>query len=588
MIQQPYDAIVVGTGAGGACVIHQLVRAGLRVLALEKGRRIELKDIYEGGVFGHPFSSRGRGDEIKFIRNKFLQQNLRRDLPKSDREIRFIRYSHHGEPDPTQPKETFDGWMSQLVGGGTVHYGGASFRMDPVDLKMKSTFGKEGFISGLAGEYQADLQDWPLAWAELEHWYNEAENLIGIAGAPGSGLPALRMNKAEKHVKEVLSVKGHRADVINAPMAINSGKHGGRSPCRHSGLCQDYACRFEAKSDMRVTLLRDAEALGLVHIQPLTFARRLHAENGRVTGVECVVGAPSEKKLEVYSAPVIVVACEVVETIRLLMASGIGNPQILGRYVMYHVTGGARSIAPIPTTTWDNAPHTGYIRSFYNDRQPGPEGFLKTGILQFSTIGGPLQLTDSSFEFTPSRRRRAWGARARALFEEIYPYKMDLSYIGEGLPTRYNRVELTDASVVDRYGMRGTAISYRPHPFDLAAGRYIEQQSKELLRLAGGIVIDDAPERLRPFLVKEITSKRLFHGSGGCRFGEDPCTSVLNPECRVHEIENLWITDASFMPTGSGVNPTLTLQANALRVGAHIATVVGRAGSSAPLTQAAE
>ena len=429
-----YDAVVIGTGAGGAAVIHKFVEAGMRVLAVEKGRRLELSDIYEGGVFGHPFSSNGRGDEIKFIRNRFLQQNLRRDLPKAEREIRYIRYSHHGEPEPAQPAPTSDGWMSQLVGGGTVHYGGASFRMDPVDLRMQSTFGKEVRLPSLPEEHQADLADWPMEWSELERWYDEAERLIGIAGAPGSGLPALRMNKAEKHVAQALKAAGHRAQVINAPMAINSGKHGGRPACRHSGLCQDFACRFEAKSDMRVTLLRDAEKTGLLTILPLAFVRRLEVAGGRVTGVETVVQRQGGPKVETFAAPIVVVACEVVETIRLLLASGVGNADVLGRYVMYHVTGGARSISPVPTTTWDNAPHTGYIRSYYNERSSGANPFVKAGILQFSTVGGPLQVTDGTYAFG-QQRRRAWGPRAHGLRGGI-PLQARLQLHRRGLPHR--------------------------------------------------------------------------------------------------------------------------------------------------------
>lgn len=579
-----YDAVVIGTGAGGAAVIHQLVAAGMRVLALEKGRRLELDDIVEGGVFGHPFSSRGRGDELKYVRGKFLLQNLRRELPPAEREIRYIRYSEHGQSEPVATP-TSDGWMSQVVGGGTVHYGGASFRMDPVDLKMGSTFGKDAQVPGLAEEFQADLKDWPLDWTELEHWYSVAEDLIGIAGAPGSNLPALRMNKAEEHARKALSQAQHRAEVISAPMAINSGKHMGRSACRNSGLCQDYACRFEAKSDMRVTLLRQAEAMGLLTIQPLTFARRLIENGRRIEGVECVVGSPGSFKVETYSAPIVVVACEVVETLRLLMASGLGNPDVIGRYVMYHITGGARSLAPIATTTWDHAPHTAYIRSYYHDRQSGTNAFLKTGILQFSTTGGPLGATEGKIRIGADNRR-LWGNRARSFFEEIYPFKMDLSYIGEGLPTAYNRVELTKASEVDRYGMRGSVISYRPHPMDMAAGRWMEARSKEILRVAGALTVDDAPDRFKPFLTKETTAKRLFHGAGGCRFGEDPASSVLDPGCRVHGIENLWVADGSFMPTGSGVNPTLTIQANALRVGHGIVTALGRSGSSSPALKA--
>lgn len=455
-----------------------------------------------------------------------------------------------------------------------------------MDLRKKLAFGSDVHVKDLPDDHQADLHDWPIQMSELETWYDLAESLIGIAGAPGSGLPPLRMNKAEKHVDAALRAAGHRAEVIHAPMAINSGKHGGRNACRHSGLCQDYACRFEAKSDMRVTLLRDAEKSRLLTIQPLTFVRHLHTDGRRVTAVECIVDDPFDGKVEIYSAPIVVVACEVVETIRLLMASGIGNPDVIGRYVMYHVTGGARSLAPIWTTTWDNAPHTGVgcLQRPTQCRKLQDACLQKGRWAVCSIIVEAANVPSSSGKTV---RRRVWGQRAKMLFEEVYPRKMDYSYIGEGLPTAYNRVELTEATVRDRYGMRGTIISYSPHPFDLNAGKYMEQQSKDILRLVGGVTIDEAPERLKPFLVKETSSQRLFHGSGGCRFGEDAKTSVLDPECRVHELDNLYVADASFMPTGTGVNPTLTVQANALRVGAKIVERFGRMGTSSTRLKAA-
>lgn len=571
-----YDAIVIGTGAGGACASYQLTAAGMKVLALEKGPRVELEAIIEGGVFGASFSSRGRGDELKYIRERFLQRNV-------EKEVRFLTYSEHGDKNKPIEKPTSNGWMSQLVGGGTVHYGGASFRMDPVDFSMESTFRHRSRLPDLAQEHQAVLKDWPVAFDEFEHWYTEAERLVGIAAAPGSGLPPLRMNRAEKRVRDALKAAGDRAEVIPTPMAINSGKHGGRNACHHSGLCQDYACRFEAKSDMRVTLLRDAEKTGNLTIQPLTFARKLVVRGNRIVEIECVTGDPeADGKIETLKASIVVVACEVVESIRLLANSGIGNPDVLGRYIMFHMTGGARSLSPAPTTTWENAPHTAYIRTYYNDTNEDDEPFLKTGILLFSTYGGPLQAAGSKVE-----GHHLWGSRALDFFNDVYPYKMDFSYIGEGMPTAHNRVELK-RGIVDRYKMPATTITYCPHPFDLHAARYIEAECIRLLKLAGGVTKDIASPRLVPYLQKEPTASRLFHGSGGCRFGHDPRESVLNPECRVHEIENLYVADGSFMPTGSGVNPTLTIQANALRVGAAIAKIWGRAGASSPAMQAAE
>lgn len=562
-----YDAIVIGTGAGGATVIHKLVTAGLKVLALEKGPRRELKDIIEGGTFGGAFSSVGRGDEIKYVRSKFLQQNVKL-------EKRWILYSDPGKPEPAAPEPTSDGWMSQMVGGGTVHYGGASFRPDPVDYKMRSVFGDQA-LAGLDERNQADLVDWVVGEADFERWFCEAEEVIGIAAAPGSGLPPLRMNKAERHVQAVLEKAADFAQIVPTPMAINSSLHGGRNACRHSGLCQDYACRFEAKSDMRVTLLRDAEATGLLTIQPETMVRRLEHTGGKVTGAECVVGDPLRQRIEIYSAPIFVVACEVIESIRLLMASGLGNADVLGTRLMFHVTGGARSVSPIPTTTWDNAPHTAYIRSYYNKQGQTPGPFIKAGILLFSSTPGPLAALQGQVD-----KRHVWGARARRFLNEVYPFKMDLSYIGEGMPTAYNRVELMPGTG-DRFGMPATKIVYRPHPYDINAGLYMADECKRILRLAGATTEDDADAELKPFLKKETTARRLFHTAGGARFGDDPKTSVLNPYCRVHDSANLYVTDASFMPTGLAANPTLTIQANGLRVGDHIASTWGAKGASA-------
>lgn len=547
------DAIVIGTGAGGACVAYELAMAGVRTLSLEKGPWRRLDDFLEGGAFGHPFNSRGRGDEIKYTSSHFL-------MPR--KEVRYLQYSEHGGAVP-KPSPTEAGWMSQLVGGGTVHYGGASFRYAPLDLSMRTVFG-DATLDGIDAEHQADLRDWPIGHQEMLPWYEKAERLIGVAGADGSGLPPLRFNKAAKRIDEALRRCGSPIQIIPTPMAINSGRHMGRDACHHSGLCQEYACRFEAKSDMRVTVLRAALQSGHLTIRPNVFARRLETNNGRVTGVECVVGHPEQgPRIEMLSAPVVVVACEAIESIRLLLASGIGNPAAIGRYLMFHVTGGARSIAPTPTTTWDTAPHTAYIRSFYETSSNGAAPFLKAGILLPSSVGGPLQ-----------EGGRFWGAKALTFYNEIYPFKMDLSYIGEGLPTRHNRVELVAEK--DRYGMPGTVIAYRPHPFDLNAGRYVAARCKEILTLADGVTEDTAATHIKPFLKKETTSSRLFHCTGGCRFGEDPRTSALDPSCRVHDIDNLYVADASFMPTGGGANPTLTIQANGLRVGALIAERLGK------------
>lgn len=572
-----YDVVVIGTGAGGASAAYKLAKEGCKVLALEKGPWRETDDFAEGGVFDGQFSSRGRGDEIKYIQSpssrspwgSYLIKNQvapnhfsanRFIMPRLQDKRRLYNYSEHSAPH-TKYQDTDSGWMSQLVGGGTVHYGGASFRQLDVDFKMKDKFGSLN-VPGLGSEHQADLHNWPLDLSDFAPWYDEAERVIGIAAAPGSGLTPLRFNKAANRIHQALqgqgnTVNGKRVDVEPTPMAINSQNHLGRSPCHHSGLCQDYACRFGSKSDMRVTTLAEGIKTGNLDIQANTFVRRLNIVGDTVESVDCIVGnAEGNYDHVCIETPVVVVACETIESIRLLLASGFDKPGLLGHYVMFHVTGGARSISPDPTTTWDTAPHTAYIPSFYDDSQPGQ--FVKTGVLLISSVDGPMQEADG-----------LWGTEALHYFNDVYPYKMDLSYVGEGLPTKFNRVEL--ATDVDKYGMPISRITYRPHVYDINAGEYIADRAKEVLAAAGGTTIDNAPDHLKGFLRKSTTASRVFHASGGCRFGDDPATSVLDRNCKIHELCNAYVADGSFMPTGSGFNPTLTFQANALRVGKHIA-----------------
>lgn len=553
-----YDAIVIGSGAGGTCAAFEMTQAGMKVLMLEKGPARELADFQPGGVFAPGFVSAGRGDELKFIQSEYLMPELRK-------EIRYITYSDPESAAVQQSTPTRDGWMSQLVGGGTVHYGGASFRFEDSDFLMRSTYGDQcaEIEPQLEQEYRADLHDWPLSPEEMGFWYERAEALIGIAGAPGGGLPPLPYSKAGQMLDNALRAANHRIQLIPTPMAINSRAHMDRVPCQNSGLCQDFACRFEAKSDMRVTLLRKALQTGNLTIQPKTFVRKIEAVNGQVSGIECVIGrADGAHEVMHLPATCVVVACESIESNRLLMASNLGNEEMLGRYLMFHMTGGARAIAPQKTTTWDTAPHTAYSMGIYKDFDHTPQTpFLKTGILMVSSNGGPL---------ADVIRKRYWGENARLYFNHIYPYRLDLSYIGDCMPTRYNRVTLR-RDQQDRFGMPATEIFYRPHPFDIHASNHAAKKAKEILRLAGGVTEDEASPDLKDFLKKKATARQMYHCTGGARMGEDPGSSVVSPECEVHGVGNLFVVDGSVFPTGSGLNPTLTIQANALRVGELIA-----------------
>jgi choline dehydrogenase-like flavoprotein len=529
-----------------------MVNAGLRVLMIEKGPARTDGELRTDSVFGPPLRSALRGDELKYAIGHYL-------MPDQRAERRELVYSEPGEAIP-KPQGTSRGWMSQLVGGGSVHYGGASFRQYAEDFTIESTFGDvlREHDAQLEPHRRAAVSDWPVTGPELDSWYDAAEKLIGIAGAP-KGLPPLPFNSAGR-----VLAKAHKGkiEVKPTPMAINSTNHLGRPPCQNSGLCQDYACRFNAKSDMRVTLIPRMLETGLLVIRPNTIATKIEHNGKRATSISVVTRMQDGVLVGgEISAPQVVVACETLESNRLLLASSLGEPDLLGRRLMFHVTGGARGLAQNLTTTWDTAPHTSFVDHFYLDSSAGQDPFIKTGILLVSSASGPLS----------SVHGHLWGDELRRFFDEVYPYKMDLSYIGEGLPTTANRVELI--SKRDRFGMPGIRVVYQPHPMDLAAGRYIASKAKEMLKTAGARTEDDVvgDPFLHKMLSKATSASRLFHATGGCWMGEDPATSVTDETCRIHGFENVYVADGSVFPTGSGVNPTLTIQANALRVGSMVA-----------------
>jgi choline dehydrogenase-like flavoprotein len=556
-----YDVIVIGTGAGGACAAYEMAKRGMNVLALEKGPRRELEELGPGGSYGPAFTDHGRGDELKYISGDYI-------MPHYKSEPRFLSYAEPGQPQP-EPQPTTMGWMSQLVGGGTVHYGGASFRMQKEDFALRTRYQKqlEELEGNLPPELRANLQDWPLEYGKFESWYAYAEKLIGIAASPSGDLPPIPHNRAAGIIASALKGHPELGKINDTPMAINSGKHGGRKKCVNSGLCQEFACRYEAKSDMRVTVLREAEKTGRLTIQPLTFVRKLNYSGRTLTSIECVTRKPDgTHEVRTITAKKVVVAGEAIETNRLLVASGIGDPSLVGRYFMLHMTGGSRSLAPEPTTTWDTAPHGAYIPTYYHAASSGPEPFLKAGIVLVSSNGGPLAET----KYTTVNGRRLWGNTAATYFEKVYPFKMDLSYIGECLATLHNRVGVR-SDKRDIYGMPVAEVIYKLHPFDWNSAEFVRKACKKILMHAGGKTEDDADDALKPFLRKASTAKKLYHASGGCRMGEDPKTSVVSPDCRVHGLDNLYLTDASVFPSCSGANFTLTIQANALRVGALIA-----------------
>jgi choline dehydrogenase-like flavoprotein len=534
------DVVVVGSGAGGAPAALTLARTGAKVVLLEKGRHVSDDEKVH--------------DEIRICRRNLW-------VPALEDEPHTIRYGGG------KAERTSEGWTANVVGGATVHFSGYFFRMHPIDLRLRSTL---GMISGAA------LVDWPLSYQDLEPYYALVEREIGISGRwhchpfeePRSAdypFAPLAEDPMAARIDEVGRKLGYHP--FPTPRAIISEPSKNRSACVYCALCAGYACEVNAKSSTSVSLLPAALATGRCEIRVESMATEIPiGKDGRVTGV---VYRDRSGVNQFIGARCVVLACTAVETARLLLLSrssrfptGLGNSNdLVGKNLIFSSGGKARGRFHHPRgEPLRNFPFVQRsMQDFYFLKKP-VDGVQKGGTILFDwEHPNPISTAE---KLAHDGAGLVWGARlkdrlrrdaagARTLHFEVF---------GEYLPTPGTYVDL-DPAVKDRWGVPVARMTVSRHPFDVQATRFLVDRGMEVLSALGP---DDA-------LVESTQGEATFLQGGTCRFGTDPETSVLDRDCRMHGVPNLYITDGSFLPNGGGVPPTLTILANSFRVADQIA-----------------
>ncbi len=501
----PFDAIVIGSGFGGAFAAHTLVQAGCSVLLLERGGWVP------------------RGPEASRIDN-------------------FVILSPYYEKAAGYQART--GARSRplgalfCVGGASVFYGGVSFRFRESDFHP---------VPELVGHSGAE---WPIRYDDLEPYYGEAEGLLGVTGGaeadptgpprstPFSAAPN-QLSPLSSHLAE--SARGLGLHPFPLPMAINFGARAGQASCIRCGACDGWACPVSAKNDVATRLLEPLLMRGLT-LRPRTAAVRLVAEGGRVRGVECV-DLDSGERFTVKSAEVLL-AAGALATPQLLLASGLvqHNPggHTVGRYLTRHanaiVFGRLRQSFPRDGLGKDLAVLDFYQGDSATGAPSGPLGSLQSmpppsmGVIA-TQIPAPLPRIAALF------LRRAAGLLA----------------IAHDQPSAANGVVL-EPGRRDPVGLPGMTVEHRYSPRDRLALRALCRRAKEILRGAGATF----------FYRHEIHT--FSHAMGTVRMGVDPRTSALDAAGRFRGLENLRVVDASAFPTPGAVNPSLTIAANSLRI----------------------
>ncbi|MCP4984666.1 MAG: GMC family oxidoreductase [Colwellia sp.] len=571
-----YDICIIGSGAGASPIAHQLSKAGAKVLVLEKGPWLTEKEFFkdELTISIHDAYNPKLTDEQHVIEEEYLDEN---DKPFWQGE----KTSDSG----------WSWWNGNVVGGSSNFMSGYFHRLKPIDFRLKSEFGA---IKG------ANIADWPISYDELEPYYAKVEREVGVSGRvvkhphqePRSTdfpYPPVAELPMSSWIDKAADKIGYHA--IPVPRAILSKPAMGRRSCEYSGYCSSYGCASGAKGSGRAALLNHAVATGNCTIKANAKVYKIASDkNGEITGVHYYDKLGRKKSV---TAKIYVVACQAVETSRLLLASkGEKFPQGLtnnngqvGKNLLFSGGGTGQGDFNYADLSEQKVRELKQVGPFINralqdwyqidDKSftgANAKGHAKGGTIDFLFHQNPIARARGTQwgEDESGNEQLLWGeALKQSLKNEFTTYKtLRFEVFNDWLPTDDCFVSL-DEEVTDQWGDPVAKVRIGYHDHDLEVGEYLSQKAEKLLEALGAKNIYSS--------VSGSPSTNLM--AGGCRFGNDPKTSVLNKNCQAHEVDNLYVTDGSFMPTGGSVPYTFTIYANAFRVAdkikAHWRSLIG-------------
>ncbi|MCW5625203.1 MAG: GMC family oxidoreductase, partial [Burkholderiales bacterium] len=502
--------VVIGSGAGGGTVASELALKGIDVVLLEAGKRHEIADF--------------ENDEwSNFSKISWLD-------PRTTSGSWRVAKDFSGLP----------AWIVKAVGGSTIHWAGASLRIQAHEFKARTNYG------AVAG---ANLLDWPLTRAELDPWYDKAEFKMGTTGT--NGIPRLPGNNNYKVFAAGAAKVGYQ-HFHTGNMSINSRARDGRGPCQQIGFCFQ-GCKSGAKWSTLYEAIPKGEATGKLEVRPQAQALRIvHDASGKISGVEY---ADAAGKIQLQKARVVCVAGNSIESPRLLLNSatsrfpdGLANSSgQVGRNYMRHMTGSVYAVYDKPVRMYRGTTMAGIISD--EARHDPDRGFVGGYEMETLSLGLPFM---AAF-LEPG----AWG-RDFTWALDRYENMAGMWLVGEDMPQESNRITL-NTGVKDAFGMPVPNVNFDDHPNDLAMRAHAYRQ---------GSAVYDAVGALKTYHTPPYPST---HNLGTNRMSENARDGVVNKWGQAHDVKNLFVSDGSTFTTGAAENPTLTIVALALRQADYIA-----------------
>jgi choline dehydrogenase-like flavoprotein len=517
-VLERYDVIIIGSGAGGGTLAHKLAPSGKKILILERGDWL-------------PREAQNWNVDAVFSENRYISTETWL-LPDGK---------------PFQPQ------VHYYVGGATKLYGAALYRL------RKEDFEERRHHNGVSPA-------WPVRYDEFEPYYTEAEHLYQVHGEHGVDpteppcsapypWPAVSDEPRIRKLHDDLSAAGYHPFPAPAAVMLNEADmaHGACIRCQ---TCDGFPCLVHAKSDAEVIAVRPALARSNVTLLRNARALKLetNASGTSITGVLAEVNGAHER----FEAEIVVVSCGAANSAALLLGSandkhpeGLANgSDQVGRNYMFHNSQAVLALSLTPNDTVFQK--TLALNDFYF----GMEGFpYPMGNIQMigKTLPGMYRAEQPLLTALAPGRALEWVSR----------HAVDFWLTTEDLPDSKNRVS------VDKKGR--VTLAYTPN--NQLQTRKLYEKLRSML---GDIGLHKQHLVSRSlYMHSDIPLAGCAHQAGTCRFGDDPATSVLDRNCKAHELDNLYVVDTSFFVSIGAVNPSLTAIANALRVGDHLLRRLG-------------
>lgn len=554
-----YDAIIVGSGAGGGMAAHELANAGLKIALVEAGGYFDPKDPETATQMKWPWQSPRRGASTKRAFGDF-------DMSWGDWKV-------EGEPYTKAEGTEFLWWRSRMLGGRTNHWGRISLRFGPDDFRRRD-------IDGLGA-------NWPISYDDIKPYYDKLDKLVGVFGSKegrhndpdGFFLPPPKPRLHELYY--IKSARKLGVDVIPSRLSILTKKiNKDRGVCFYCSQCNRSCNAYADFSSGSCLIFPAMKNGGQIDLFTDSMVKTVTTDTeGRATGVTYI----NKHDRQEYSLKgrAVVLGASACSTARILLNSkssqhpnGLGNSSDhVGRYL--HDSTGADRMGFVPALM---------NRKTYNEDGVGgmhiySPWWLDNKKLDFPRgyhieVWGGLGMPSYGFGFNASGLNKfaggqigGYGDKLRDDVKKFYGSIVGMSGRGESIAKYENRCSI-DPEVVDQWGIPVLKFDYKWSDYERLQAKHMHDTFENLIENMGGIALGDKPGKEQDYGLR--APGQIIHEVGTTRMGDDPKTSVTNSLCQLHDADNVFIVDAGPFSSQADKNCTWTILALSMRTSAFI------------------